>query len=368
MSTDLLRTVIVDDSSIYRSIITRVLKQIPTVELVGSANNGRLALEVIEKERPDLVLLDVEMPEMDGLEALGVIAKKFAESSVLMVSGVSDARRTLQALSLGAVDFIVKPENNGADALREQLQRGVRVVQAQRRAHAQRQERRTPRPVTRAPVASVAERAARAVGVARVPRLIVVGISTGGPRALETLLPALPGDLCCPVLIVQHMPAGYTESLAQTLNTKSSLDVAEGKDGDVLTPGRALIAPGGRHMEIAASGSGDRSLVVSLNDEPPRNECKPSVDVLIDSVHQKFRGDVLVAILTGMGNDGCAGAVKLRAGGAYCVAQDEASCVVYGMPRSVVEAGCANEVLPLGEIAPRIEAWSLGMVEGATST
>lgn len=185
---DPLRVVIVDDSSIYRAILTRVLEQISDVELIGTANNGLQALEIIEKMHPDLVLLDVEMPEMDGLEALEIIASRHPEVSVLMVSGVSDARRTLRALSCGAIDFIVKPEGNGADALRKQLWKGIRVVKTQRERS--RAKKSTERPEeTNAPRIASPHQVARAARYSTQSRLIVIGISTGGPRALETLLP-----------------------------------------------------------------------------------------------------------------------------------------------------------------------------------
>lgn len=355
-----LRAVIVDDSSIYRSILTRVLKQMPDVELVGTAVNGVEALEIVEQMRPDLVLLDVEMPEMDGLEALEIIASRFPEVSVLMVSGVSDAQRTLKALSHGAIDFIVKPEDNGADALRKQLWKGVRVVKAQRSRTERLKNEKESEKSNRSPAASLHQVAGSARDSDR-SRLVVIGISTGGPRALETLLPGFSKDLSCPILIVQHMPPGFTESLAQSLNAMSSLEVAEAKSGELLTPGRVLIAPGGRHMELAPVSAGDGSLLISLHDGAPRNECKPSVDVLLDSVRAHFHGNILAGIMTGMGSDGCQGVAKLKARGAYCIAQSEASCVVYGMPRAVCEAGHADETVPLRKFARRIEEWTLGI-------
>ncbi len=356
---DPIRTVIVDDSSIYRAILTRVLKQIPDVELVGSANNGRRGLEVIEEVRPDLVLLDVDMPEMDGLEALEIIAKQHTDVSVLMVSGVSDARRTLKALSHGAVDFIVKPEDSGADALRKQLWKGVRVVKAQRAARKRRKNAVEAGEPLRSRVASP-NQVAKAASGSNQSRLIIIGVSTGGPRALETLVADFSRDLSCPVLIVQHMPPGFTDSLAQTLNGMSALDIAEAKAGESLTKGRVLIAPGGKHMEIKPSPSGDGNLLISLHDGAPRNECKPSVDVLLDSARAHFKGNILAGIMTGMGNDGCHGVGKLKTIGAYCIAQSEASCVVYGMPRAVYEAGHVDEMVPLYRFASCIEEWTLG--------
>ena len=364
MKNDLLRVIIVDDSSIYRTILKKVLEKILSVELVGVAGNGELALEAIEKHRPDLVLLDVEMPVMDGLQALELIAKKYPDISVLMVSGVSDARRTLQALSLGAVDFIVKPEEGGGDVLRKHLLRGIRVVQAQRRLR----ERSTASKVSDAPVTrpESEQRCVQAAVVGgRESRLIVIGISTGGPRALEELLPALPKDLAAPILIVQHMPAGFTDTFAQSLDARSSLIVSEAKAGDEVVPGRVLIAPGGKHMEVVAGDGPDAPLVVSLYDGAPRNECKPSVDVLFDSVNRHYGGNILAAIMTGMGNDGCKSTGKLNAAGAYCITQSESSCVVYGMPRTVVEAGFSHEALPLRKIAGRMQDFSDGLISEA---
>ncbi len=392
---DTLRTIIVDDSTSYRKILERTLAKIESVEVVGTACDGVEGLQAIEAKRPDLVLLDVVMPNMDGLEALEEISKRFPDVSVLMVSGASDARRTVKALGLGAIDFIVKPESNGASSLRDQVWKGVCVVQAQRRAAtrggvaAEKSPQRVPAsprpkrvgsavstPKTQpAPTSVVSaakpQKSHRAApsphAIARAAagsQLIVIGISTGGPRALEQLVPQLPASLPCPVLIVQHMPKGFTESLAHSLDAASPLEVREAKDGDEVAVGRVLIAPGGRQMEVKRKAGG---LVIHIHDGPPVNECRPAVDVLMDSVGEHYRGDVLTGILTGMGHDGNEGVARLKEKGAYCIVQDEKTCVVYGMPRTVVEAGNADEVLPLDRIAPRMLAWATGVEGGSGS-
>ncbi len=352
-----LRALIIDDSSSYRKILQQALSRIEGVTVVGSASDGPEGIRMIEEDPPDLVLLDIIMPEMNGLAVLEHIAQRHPRVSVLMVSGNGDAKNTLRALSLGAVDFILKPTADAIDTLRDHLYKGVCVVQAQRRSltgeSAPPKRRRRKKQVDR--VNAVASASARS-------RLIVIGISTGGPRALEELVPALPPGLPCPILIVQHMPAGFTASLANSLDNASALSVAEAKDGDVARAGQVLIAPGGRHMAVEPDGS---HLVIRINDDPPVNECRPAVDVLMDSVAEHFDGEVLAAVLTGMGYDGNAGVVALKNVGAYCIVQDEATSVVYGMPRMIAEAGNADEILPLDEIAPRMVAWASGLDGGS---
>ncbi len=351
-----LRVLIIDDSSSYRKILQQALSRIEGVEVIGTASDGPQGIRKIEEDEPDLVLLDVIMPEMNGLVVLEHIAREHPKVSVLMVSGAGQANNTLRALSLGAIDFILKPTAADAvDTLRDQLYKGVCVVRAQRRSQAG--ESKPPRrreKVQGDPVHRVVQAAVR-------PRLIVVGVSTGGPRALEALVPALPPGLPCPILIVQHMPAAFTESLANSLDSQSPLEVAEAKDGDVVRVGQILVAPGGRHMEVVPAANTPCGLAIRIHDGAPVNECRPAVDLLMKSVAKHYRGDILAAVLTGMGYDGNAGVEELKGKGAYCIAQDEDTSVVYGMPRMVAEAGNADEILPLPEIAPRMVAWASGL-------
>ncbi len=363
MSDSNLKTLIVDDSPIYQRIVKRLVTTIKGVELVGICGNGREALDAIEASPPDLVLLDVEMPVMDGLEALAEMRQRFPSVSVLMVSSIADAARTLQALSLGAVDFIPKPEKQGSETLLADLQRGIAVVRAQKRTErlveqiARRgvappdESRRTPTD------RRVDEVVAGTLDASQ--RLIVVGVSTGGPRALDRLIPSLPGDLGAAVLVVQHMPKGFTASLAQTLDRKSLLAVAEAKDGDLVEPGRVFVAPGGQHMELSPSRTA-RQGVLRLTEGPLRNECRPSVDTLFESVAAGFRGRVLSVVMTGMGRDGCDGVKRLKEKGARCYTQHESTCVVYGMPRAVVEAGLADAQLDLDELGKQVALFAQG--------
>lgn len=357
-----LRALIIDDSESYRIMLAEVLRSFDGVRVVGSAASGPAGIRLIGQDPPDLVLLDIVMPEMNGLAVLEHISKRFPDISVLMVSGAGESKNTLRALSLGAVDFIVKPETNAIDALREQLGHALAIVHAQRRAHDLKSappEQKHAKPID--PIHAVASAAAQ-------DRLVVIGVSTGGPHALEDVIPLLPADLPVPVLVVQHMPATFTESLAASLDRVSSLTVREAKADDVLTRGEVLIAPGGRHMEVRPAPGDDGGLLIHVHDAPAVNECRPAIDLLMKSVARDFEGDVLAIVMTGMGYDGAAGVEKLKqTGRCYCVVQDEATSVVYGMPRMVADTGNADEILPLGEIAAKIATWSAGLGKAGDS-
>jgi len=340
-----MRVLVVDDSAIYRRILGRVLEAEEAVELVGVAADGVGAVEQVARLRPDLVLLDLVMPRRDGLATLEIPGREHPDTAVLMVSAVSDAAKTIRAPHLGAIDFVPKPEGGDAESLRRHLQRGIEAVRQRRRDRS----RGAAMPPAQAPAARPAP----------VPRgagsdLVVVGVSTGGPSALESLLPCLPADLASPVLLVQHMPRGFTASLADCLDRRSPLAVSEARDGDAVLPGRVLIAPGGMHMVMAPPEGGGAPPRVRLLEDAPRNQCRPSVDVLFESVARHFGGSVLALVLTGMGSDGCEGVRALkRRGSTRCLAQDESTSVVYGMPRVVAEAGLADEVLPLEALSRR---------------
>jgi two-component system chemotaxis response regulator CheB len=336
-----LKVLVVDDSAIYRSLVRGCLREIDGVECVGAAHDGRDAIEKTRQLQPDVVLLDVEMPVMSGVEALPELFELNKDLGVIMVSCLTTvgADVTMEALQLGALDFVTKPQvkagEDGFAALRDPL---ARVIAAFR-------ESRKHRDATRAP-------APRAKG-SKVPVVdaVAIGVSTGGPSALSELIPSLPGDLRVPVLVVQHMPARFTASLAESLDRKSKLRVAEAQDGQVLRAAEVLIAPGGEHMAI---GGGDAEPHVLLRSDDPVNSFRPSVDVLFQSLCTAFEGRVLCVVMTGMGNDGLQGVRAIRERGGYCLAQDQASCAVYGMPRAVVEGGQADEVIDLEDLARRI--------------
>lgn len=341
-----IRVLVVDDSAFMRKVVADLLNAEPDIEVVGAARNGAEGLRQVESLAPDVVTLDVEMPEMNGLEML---ERLMAERPlpVVMVSSLTqpNAEVTVRALAMGAVDFVAKPSGTislDMHRVRDDLVRKVRAAAGVPRANLARRTRAVPPPV-RAPEAAAG--AARAPRSRALSRLVVIGVSTGGPSALMEVIPRLPADFPGGILLVQHMPPMFTRHLAEHLNAASALAVREAREGDVLSDGLCLVAPGGKHLVFMEGG------YVSLDDSPPRHGVKPAVDVTLESVAERWRGESLVVIMTGMGMDGARGARAMKARGARVIAQDEATCVVYGMPRAVVEMGLADHVAPLGDIA-----------------
>lgn len=356
---DRVSVLVVDDSVLYRKVLSQILEEIRGVQVVATASNGRLALRRIELQRPDLVILDVEMPVMGGLETLKELKRRRVDVPVIMVSGNGSADVTMEAIALGALDFVEKPSARNPLAARDSLLTALRPViedyiQRRRRTQggAQRAQPSGPRVSRSAPRRAPAGRPR--IVPARIS-LLAIGISTGGPSALNQLIPSLARGLRLPVVLVQHMPAGFTRSLAAQLDRRASVEVKEAEPGDALRPGRVLVAPGGRHMVVRRANG---ELQISLNGDAPVKACRPSVDVLFSSLAGLTRRPVLSVILTGMGDDGADGVELLRRHGGYNLAQDEESCVVYGMPRAVAERGLADEVLPLERIALRINELS----------
>jgi len=351
------RVLIVDDTALYRKVLRDVLEAIPGVEVIGSAPNGKIALNKLEQLQPDMMTLDVEMPEMNGLETLKNLRFKPHKPAVIMVSSLTqrDAEVTMQALQLGAFDFIAKPSGSSIfqniDALREQFIPKVEML---------RKKMLPPQPFheTVQKTVPVQEKQAGAKAFparpARVftkPRIVALGISTGGPRALGELIPLLPQDFPVPLVLVQHMPPVFTKALADSLNKKSAVTVLEAEDNMSLQAGTVYVAPGGKQMKIAGNGLQPK---IKITDDPPENHCKPSADYLFRSVNEIFAAKTLGVIMTGMGRDGTEGLRLLKQSGAYNLAQDENTCVVYGMPMEAVKAGVVDEVLPLKQIAERI--------------
>jgi two-component system chemotaxis response regulator CheB len=338
------RVLVVDDSAFMRRVIGEAVSAEPDMQLAGVAINGLDALIKVELLQPDVITLDVEMPEMDGLAALRHIMRRYPRP-VVMVSSLTQAGTvtTIRALTIGAVDFVAKP--SGAISLdfqrvREELIHKVRLAaRARVRGPAERVERAATSPARLAPP----PRTLRVAG--DFEKLVVIGSSTGGPRALATLVPALPSDGHTAYLIVQHMPAGFTRSLAERLDSLSALTVREAVDGDHLTAGTVLVAPGDYHVRVNPRGC------VQLDQEPKIHGVRPSVDVTLYSVAQHFGSRTVAAILTGMGSDGAAGAAAIRQARGLVLAEDESTCVVWGMPRAVVEHGGADRVVPLDAMA-----------------
>lgn len=349
------RVMVVDDSSVFRRIVSDALGSIPGVEVVGVAPNGRIALERLASLKPDVITLDIEMPEMNGLEVLDKLRSNGVAPSVIVLSSrtTRGGEMTIRALEAGAFDFITKPDGGSTQENQARVRESLRPL-----IHALHQRReilsilrskggspsQSPAPT---PDASAAPRVPRTVRSGT--PLALIGVSTGGPSALAQVIPRLPRNFGAPVLIVQHMPPNFTGALAKRLESSSAIGVKEGEDGEVALPGCAYIAPGGRHMKVAPGAKGE--VVLRITDDPPELNCRPSVDYLFRSVALHFPGRAVAAILTGMGNDGAEGIRMLKRGGSFNIAQDAASCVVFGMPREAIATGAVDTVVPLAKIA-----------------
>ncbi|HVW34903.1 MAG TPA: chemotaxis response regulator protein-glutamate methylesterase [Acidimicrobiia bacterium] len=359
-----IRVLVVDDSVVVRRLVTRVLEEDPGIEVVGAAANGRIALAKIAQLEPDVVTLDIEMPEMDGLATLAELRPRWPRLPVIMFSTLTErgAEATLEALSLGASDYVTKPTglHNATEAMASVEAELLPRIKA---LHGRRLLSRMPstRKAGAAPGAPVAAPAAPATSApaVRLPDrpanarldVVAIGVSTGGPNALADLLPALPASFPVPIVIVQHMPPVFTRMLANRLDARCGLAVIEAEGGEVLLPGRIHIAAGGRHLALARQGT---QVVTVANDDPPENSCRPAVDVLFRSVAALYGTGALAVVLTGMGQDGLVGAEAIRVAGGQILAQDEASSVVWGMPGFVTRAGLADAVLPLDGLAAEI--------------
>lgn len=336
-----MRVIVIDDSAFMRRAITRMLTSAPDIEVIGTARNGREGLEMVQRLRPDVVTLDIEMPEMDGLTALSRIMRD-CPTQVIMLSSLTTegSHAALRALSLGAADVLAKDTSQvslSIDNIRDELIARVRALGAR----AQRQNR--PQPV-----------AAAAVPVFRPGQfdVICIGSSTGGPPVLETILAKLPQTLATPIVVAQHMPALFTRSMAERLNELCQLPVKHAEDGMPLEPRTIYIAPGAQHIHIHKLSLARWELRV--NDEPKTAIYRPSVDALFESAAQAMQSRVLAIVLTGIGNDGLAGARELHSRGAVILAQSEETCVVYGMPKAVTQAALPIACLPPCDIAKAI--------------
>ncbi len=351
-----IRVLVVDDSVVIRRLVTHALSEDPAFEVVGSAANGAIALARIPQLNPDVVTLDIQMPDMDGLETLRHIRKQYPELCVIMFSTLTErgATATLEALMLGANDYVTKAANVGSldvsmAALRSELIPKIKqffILPGEAPLRATGAEAASARP---APAPSPQPRPAPLVRSR--PKVVAIGVSTGGPNALSVVIPALPADFPLPVLIVQHMPPLFTRFLAERLAAHSRIRVVEAEEGMLVEAGKALIAPGDYHMKLARR---DGEVRVRLDQGPPENSCRPSVDVLFRSVEEVYGGAAISVILTGMGQDGLRGTQVLKASGAWVIAQDEASSVVWGMPGAVVQAGLADRVASLEQVATEI--------------
>jgi two-component system chemotaxis response regulator CheB len=348
-----IRVLVVDDSAVIRRVVTGELAADPEIEVVGAAANGKFALAKMAQLSPDLVILDVEMPDMDGLETLARLRKDYPRLPVIMFSALTErgATATLDALALGATDYFTKPAGSGGleesrRVIREELVPEIKTLC--RPTAAPSAGPSAPRPGARPPTPALARRDGKV-------EVVAIAASTGGPNALAEVFRALPADLTVPVVIAQHMPPMFTRLLAERLTAHANVPVEEAATGVALRAGRAWIAPGDFHMTVVRDGLHVRT---RLNQDPPENSCRPAADPLFRSVAKVYGPNCLAVVLTGMGQDGLRGCEAIRESGGQVLVQDEATSVVWGMPGAVSRAGLADKALPLSmvgnEIARRV--------------
>lgn len=339
---DRIRVLVVDDSALMRKLIPIVLERDPDIEVVGTAMDGAFALRKIEELSPDVVTLDLEMPRMDGLETLRMIMRN-TRIPVIVFSSHSKqgAYSTFKALALGAIDFVAKPRDAAAGHLEPVANELIDKIKVAKRAGGAKPAGE--RHDSSAPAPKKISRMGLAPN-----RIIAIGISTGGPNALQFMLSEIPADFPASIVVVQHMPEGFTEMFAKRLDECCALEVQEAKSGDLLIAGRVLICPGNRHMMVRRMPRGE---IVVLSDGPPINGHRPSVDVLFHSVAQEFGLTSVGLLMTGMGEDGAEGLGAIRSAGGMTIAQSEESCVVGGMPRAAIQKGYAKKILSLEKLS-----------------
>lgn len=363
-----IRVMVVDDSAVIRGLLTRTLESDPDIAVIASVGNGQMAISAVGRQDTDVVILDIEMPVMDGLTALPKILAAAPDIKVIVASTLTqkNAQISLKALAAGATDYIAKPTsselNNAANFKRELIEKVKALGDARRRRRgvnakpgvAEQLPFRPPPGANRpASPPTIALRPASSVR----PAVIAIGSSTGGPQALLSVLGGLSKELQQPILITQHMPPTFTTILAQHLARVAGRPAAEGVDGEAVLPGRIYLAPGDFHMTVEARGA---ERVIRLAKDPPENFCRPAVDPMLRSLSQVYGPAVLCIILTGMGADGTKGGEKVIAAGGTVIAQDEATSVVWGMPGSAAAAGLCSAVLPVSHIAPHVVRLAAG--------
>ncbi len=348
-SSSVARVMVCDDSAVIRGALARMLDSDPEIDVVAKPENGKLAVDTIRSARPDVIVLDIEMPVMDGLTALPLLLRADPGIRIIMASTLTTrgADIALRALRLGASDYIPKPSSIGTigdESFKRELLEKVKGLSRLRRRNVKPVRAATPIVLRTAPPLQA--------------RLLAVGSSTGGPQALFALVQGLGRSIGVPMVITQHMPATFTPILADHITRLGLMPCTEARDGEVLAAGRIYLAPGDKHLLVEANRSGLRARLTS---DPPENFCRPSVDPMLRSAAAACEGRVLVAMLTGMGSDGLAGTTRIIEAGGAAIGQDEASSVVWGMPGAIARAGLCHAVLPLPKIAPKL----LEMLKGA---
>ncbi len=343
-----IRVMVVDDSALMRKLISDILMKDLELDVVTTAMDGLFALQKIQKFRPDVITLDLAMPRMDGLTALRYIVNDY-RLPVVLVSSLTPAggHLTLEGLAAGAVDFVTKPQYAVSVHFQEVAQELIQKVKTASRI--------MPRQTSQPPSGKRSRISPLSLVSVQAPpkKIIAIGISTGGPNALTWMLSRLPGDFRGSIVIVQHMPGGFTEMFANRLNQACEICVKEAKEGDLLAAGTALIAPGNRHLKVLRTGMQGAAV---LSSGPQLNGHRPSADILFDTVSQEYGPDAIGIVMTGMGEDGARGLGRIKNSGGYTIAQDEESCVVYGMPKAAKEMGNVHEVLSLEAIPERLMA------------
>ena len=362
-----LRILVVDDTVVYRKTVSDILADIPDVEVVGTANNGKIAMRKVASLKPDLLTLDIEMPEMNGLDVLRAMKTEAPDVGAIILSTLTHkgGDLTIKALELGAFDYITKPETGSIEESKNAIKKTLALLiksfsrQLEMRKilkgsnyNKAYQASATSSYLSDAPLNRSSQ------SVSPTPRktqaeIVGIGVSTGGPKALSEMLPKIPENINVPILIVQHMPPIFTDSLAKSLDMRCAITVKEAMDGEVVRPNVAFIAPGGKQMKVVASADG-LNRIIRITDDPPENSCKPSVDYLFRSIAEHYVGRAAGVIMTGMGSDGTLGLRMMKRNGSYIIAQDEPSCIVFGMPKKPIDEGIVDTIAPLERIADEI--------------
>ena len=356
------RVMVVDDSTVIRGLIARTLEGDPEIKVVASVGNGQMALDALRRHEFDVVVLDIEMPVMDGMTALPLLLKADPQLKIIMASTLTlrGAQISMEALAKGAADYVPKPTSSSALATAHDFKRTlvekVKALGAARHAALARRSERSTMPRAGAPKPAAGPVQLRKPSLAR-PDVMVIGSSTGGPQALIKVFEKLKQSIRVPILVTQHMPATFTTILAEHIQRASGVECREGVDGEPLVVGRIYIAPGDFHMQVKLDGARRK---IALDKSPPVNYCRPAVDPMLDSVAESFGRNALAVILTGMGHDGRKGCESITAAGGTAIAQDEETSVVWGMPGAAAKAGVCSAVLPIDDIA----RWVMNFVKG----